>query len=92
MQSPKIPPPNDAPPADDEEEQTSRARQGALTWVRQALSDIDRAMESENTEAAQALLHRVQDVLAMLSTRRKPGEGHRISEIRAILRGNRKPG
>jgi hypothetical protein len=88
MQSSKTPSPNEPEsPAEDDLPEAARARQGALVWVRQALSDIDRAMEAENTDAAQMLLHRVQDVLDMLAVRLEPTGRQRISEIRALGRG-----
>jgi len=74
----------------DPDSSESRARQGALVWIRQALSDIDRAMESENTEVAQALLHRVQDVLSMLSAQKEPRDPRRISQIRMLVDSARK--
>jgi hypothetical protein len=91
MQLPKMPDPNDALPSSDEDSSDeARARQRALVWIRQALSDIDRAMESENIEVAQALLHRVQDVLDMLGAHRASSDTHRISEIRALVDRARK--
>ena len=35
----------------------------ALRWIHQALSDIDRAIETGHHDTAKRLLHRVQDVL-----------------------------
>jgi hypothetical protein len=82
---------NDAhPPSDEDSSEEAGARQGALVWIRQALSDIDQAMESENTEVAQALLHRVQDVLEMLAAQRAPGDTQRISGIRELVDKARK--
>jgi hypothetical protein len=88
MQIPKMPHSNDpVSPCDEASPDEQRARQGALVWIRQALSDIDTAMESENTDAAQSLLHRVQDVLDMLAGHRTPAdtERRRISEIRSLV-------
>ena len=59
---------------DDEGFEVSRARVQALTWIRQTLSDVDRAMETGKHAVAKELLRRVQRVLEMPDIQTDPDD------------------
>jgi hypothetical protein len=59
---------------DDDGFEAARARVQALNWIRQTLSDVDRAMEAGKNSLAQELLRRVQRVLEMPDIQTDPDD------------------
>jgi hypothetical protein len=62
------------PAEEDDGLDASRARVQALIWIRQTLSDVDRAMEAGKNSVAKELLRRVQRVLELPDIQTDPDD------------------